>query len=242
MTKLKQTKPRQADCYSHPPRLMAAHAARRRTSIAMLVTLSALYAYPSGFVAAAGTFQPSAFGAGPGCTDLGRRLARHRVEATAVCFDRQLVSPHDGSSHESTAETAETERAVTRKTVPGGTSLYCRESSTDSRARARIDPASGTRLAPTHPPIPYIHRPPRLELDEDVRLHPGARSRPSRSAVPGRMFEENDAVLAGATPHLPSRRPRHVWGGVVAATAATVRPTVGGAVHQPGLRRLRLAR
>ena len=149
----------------------------------MLVTLSALYAYPSGFVAAAGTFQPSAFGAGPGCTDLGSRLARHRVEVTAVCFDRQLVSPHDGSSHESTAETADAERAVTRKTVPGGISLDSRESSTDSRARARIDPASGTRLAPTHPPIPYIHRPPRLELDEDVRLHPGARSRPSRSAT-----------------------------------------------------------
>jgi len=121
----------------------------------MLVTLSALYAYPSGFVAAAGTFQPSAFGAGPGCTDLGRRLARHRVEATAVCFDRQLVSPHDGSSHESTAETAGAERAVTRKTVPGGASLDCRESSTDSRARARIDPAL---LAPAwHPPTHPFH-------------------------------------------------------------------------------------
>ena len=80
------------------------------------------------------------------------------------------------------------------------------ESSTDS-ARARFDPPFWHPPG-THAPIPYIRRPPRLELDEDVRLHPGTRSRPSRSAIPGRTFAANDAVLAGATPHLPSRRPR----------------------------------
>ena len=133
-----------------PRRLMA----RPRTSMAMLIILSALHAYHFGLVAAAvGTFQPSAIGGVlPGCTDPDRRLAR---EATAVCFDPQFASPHDGPFR-GTAETTNAERAVTRKTVQGGKYLHSRESSTDS-ARARFDPASGTHPSGTHPPTPCLH-------------------------------------------------------------------------------------
>ena len=95
----------------------------------MLVILSALHAYHVGVVAAVGIFQPS--GVLPGCTDLDRRLARHLAEATAVCFDPQFVSPHAGPFR-GMAETANAERAVTRKTLQGGKYLHFRESSPDS--------------------------------------------------------------------------------------------------------------